>query len=330
MGNLISDKSKSFYFKLSTIGTDLFMKSLLISISNLAKNKWEKDFGIFIAERNQNILGGGLVGFDLSELGFSAQSFESQKKFVVDIIRNSIINETWNAFNYVTDNKSKMIDYFLKFEQLIHQFTIFDSNNLIYDIKFQFHNNTGSYKYCKLHHVLLIDNGDLGIHKCFVCDNIILNNNLEFNYKEINIYNSPVTKWHVTTQSTINRFEAIQIIDKLSDSVRGSDNEFYMLGNKWNEIAIDTAKIWIMDGLKYDLAYTSSENLSNSEIIATLRQDLNFFGDQKILYAYANSSNNPWKSKSYGSWSLTDWTLDAGIIIAASDKVILYLYRGED
>lgn len=309
MGNLITDKMKNSHFKLSTISTDLFMKSLLISISQLAKSKWEKDLGVFIAERNQNILGGGLVGFDLSELGFSAQSIYSQKEFINSAIANSIEYQNWNAFNYVTDNTGVMLDYFREFKKLVDQYNLASTKKSDSRIKFIFHTGIETVDYCKLHQVLLIDNVDLNNHKCFVCDNLILSTKQKFTFIEIDIYNSPVTKWYINTKSTVDKIKAIQVIDKLSDKVRGTDNEFRMLGNKWKEMDINTAKKWIMDGLKYDLAYTSSENLKGSEIVETVRQDLDFIGDRELSYAYSSSSDNPWKSKSYSGWSLTDWTL---------------------
>lgn len=115
--------------------TDVFIDYLLISGSQLAESVSEKRIIVFLAEKQQTIVGMGNVGFDITEMPWQADSFEADNTFLLETINNarllSLQQSVWNILGYEPDQK--LIEYALsRFYALIKRMTIndIDENNL--------------------------------------------------------------------------------------------------------------------------------------------------------------------------------------------------------
>ena len=139
MGNIISfDGTVSVdddSISMSNGLTDVFIDYLLISGSQLAESKSEKRMIVFLAEKQQAIIGMGTVGFDITEMPWQTDSFEADKTFMLGTINNarllSVQRSVWNKLGY--EPNQKLIEYALsRFEALIKRMTIndIDENNL--------------------------------------------------------------------------------------------------------------------------------------------------------------------------------------------------------
>ena len=115
--------------------TDVFIDYLLISGSQLAKSTSEKRMIVFLAEKQQTIVGMGTVGFDITEMPWETASFEADKSFMLETIDNARLllfqQSVWNKLGY--EINQKLIEHALsRFDALIKRMTIndIDENNL--------------------------------------------------------------------------------------------------------------------------------------------------------------------------------------------------------
>lgn len=98
-------------------------------------SKSEKRIIVYLAEKQQTIVGMGNVGFNITKMPWQADSFEADKTFVLETINNarllSLQQSVWNRLGYEPDQK--LIEYALsRFNALIKRMTIndIDENNL--------------------------------------------------------------------------------------------------------------------------------------------------------------------------------------------------------
>ena len=139
MGNTISFdgmiSEDDDYFYMANGLTDAFIDYLLISGSQLAESESEKIMIVFLAEKQQIIVGMGNVGFDITEMPWQTDSFEADKNFMLETINNAKVllfqQSVWNKLGY--EPNQKLIGYALsRFDSLIKRMTIndIDENNL--------------------------------------------------------------------------------------------------------------------------------------------------------------------------------------------------------
>ena len=130
MGNIISfdgnvsenDDSLS----MSNGLTDVFLDYLLVSGSELAKTDSEKILIVFLAEKQQSVIGIGNVDFDIIEMPWQKSTFESDKIFILKVInyakKLSFQKNIWNKLGY--EPNRELLEYALdKFEILIKHMT---------------------------------------------------------------------------------------------------------------------------------------------------------------------------------------------------------------
>lgn len=115
--------------------TDVFIDYLLFSGSKLAKSESEKRMVVFLAEKQQKIVGMGNVGFDIVEMPWDRKSFETDKAFMLELINHaralSSESSVWEILGY--EPGQKYLECALNdFEALIKRMTInnIDENNL--------------------------------------------------------------------------------------------------------------------------------------------------------------------------------------------------------
>lgn len=166
MGNIISfdgmvsvdDDSLS----MSNGLTDVFIDYLLLSGSQLAKSESEKRMVVFLADKQQTIVGIGTVGFDIIEMPWERDSFETDKTFILEMIHHartlSQEQSVWEKLGYEPGQKH-LKNALSCFENLIKRMTIddIDENNLMKWILAAKGNDpiNSGFPHCSKHGVLL-------------------------------------------------------------------------------------------------------------------------------------------------------------------------------
>lgn len=72
--------------RMTNTGTSVFIEILVLSGSHIAETDREKEFVIWLAQRDQNIIGRGTVGFDLDEMPWLEHDLEPMKQFMLRMI----------------------------------------------------------------------------------------------------------------------------------------------------------------------------------------------------------------------------------------------------
>lgn len=111
--------------QMTNIGTAKFINVLCLSGGRLAKTESQKRFMVFLAERNQNCMGLGVVGFDIVEMPWVKDSFEEDKEFMLGVI-NGVTNKLgWETLDY-EPNEEVIFAYMDKFRKLIDRMSVDD------------------------------------------------------------------------------------------------------------------------------------------------------------------------------------------------------------
>ena len=102
MGNIITAEKlgSDAYLQLSNGSTAVLQSVLLLAGSDLAQTLWEIDFMRFIADRDQDIFGLGMVGFDLADIAWTSLGFDEQKAFVLQVIDRARARHRWDVLTY--------------------------------------------------------------------------------------------------------------------------------------------------------------------------------------------------------------------------------------
>jgi hypothetical protein len=80
--------------------TSVFLDVLLLSGSDLARTDAEVATVVSLAERDQSIVGLGIVGFDVSELGWASDLFAEHKEFLLRIVDTAMAGHRWDVLDY--------------------------------------------------------------------------------------------------------------------------------------------------------------------------------------------------------------------------------------
>ncbi len=135
MGNIISfdgivsidDDSLS----MSNGLTDVLIDYLLISGSELAESESEKRMIVFLAEKQQTIIGMGNVDFDILEMPWQTNTFSADKAFLLKVISYARLLSLQKGIEDKLGYKPNQehIEYALNgFETLINRITVNDIN----------------------------------------------------------------------------------------------------------------------------------------------------------------------------------------------------------
>lgn len=101
---------------------DVFIDLLTLSGSALAKTEQEKLLTVWLAEKDQAVVGSGTVGFDLCEMPWTAEGFVQERDFLCRIIDAAIEECGWEQLNYPPD-KAIMLPFLERFRSLLLQMT---------------------------------------------------------------------------------------------------------------------------------------------------------------------------------------------------------------
>ena len=161
MGNIISFKDDSIC--ISNGATDVFINLIALSGSELAKTDSEKRLIVWISEKDQNTIGMGTVGFDISEMIWNRKTFLNDRAFLVKVIENAETGFCWEKLDY-KPNKEIILPVLKKFKEMLLSMT----ENDIKDEELQEwlkETSKCDFSRCKKHNTLLTFCG------CQVCNN---------------------------------------------------------------------------------------------------------------------------------------------------------------
>lgn len=85
---------------MSNGATDVLFHSILLAGTNLVRTKWDKKFLIWISEKDQSLIGSGIVGLDITKIGWTKEEFIEQKKFILDTLTSALNDKIWNDLPY--------------------------------------------------------------------------------------------------------------------------------------------------------------------------------------------------------------------------------------
>lgn len=109
-------------------------------------------------------------------------------------------------------------------------------------------------------------------------------------------------------------------ISKKNELIEGREN--------WEAISYNKAKFLIENGFRFDLAYTSCENDTETNAKKYTSTILEKFIPHDSI-CLSNTSSNLWGQSA--SWnSITNHTFDLGILITDFKKMVIVVFVGED
>lgn len=123
MGNCIGFNSQTAIDEclyMSNGMTNVFINTLLLSGSMLARTEGEKRLIIWLAEKDQSQLGSGNVGFDICEMPWNIQTFEKDKQFLLKVIAEVKKKAGWEMLNY-SPNEEMLSTCLKQFANLVSQ-----------------------------------------------------------------------------------------------------------------------------------------------------------------------------------------------------------------
>lgn len=131
MSNMICFKYKSDKddlkddLNMSNDGMSMFINILCLSGGRLAKTESQKRLMVFLAEKNQNAIGLGTVGFDIVDMPWDRDSFAEDKAFMLKVIEGSKQKLGWETLGY-KPNEEFALQFLDTFQKLIERMTADD------------------------------------------------------------------------------------------------------------------------------------------------------------------------------------------------------------
>ena len=101
--------------------TSVFLDVLLLSGSDLARTDSEVATVVSLAERDQSIVGLGIVGFDVSELGWTPDGFDEHKQFLLKTVDGAVAGQRWDVLGYEPSTE-RLLPCLAEFRELVERF----------------------------------------------------------------------------------------------------------------------------------------------------------------------------------------------------------------
>ncbi len=126
MSNVIrlnDDSSKDDWLSMNNGTMDVFIDMLIVCGSALAKTDAEKKMIVWLAEKDQSIVGLGTVGFDIVEMPWTESNFDVEKMFMIKVVQVAESGYDWSKLGY-SPNESIVIPFLKHFSELVEQMTV--------------------------------------------------------------------------------------------------------------------------------------------------------------------------------------------------------------
>ena len=107
--------------RMSNTSTEVFIEVLMLAMSSLARRSWELRFAAFLAGRDQDIRGRGLVGFRLEDLDWGATpaSQAENRDFVLRAVDLALTRYRWDELSY---DPPLVGDHLRRFRSMVEAF----------------------------------------------------------------------------------------------------------------------------------------------------------------------------------------------------------------
>lgn len=114
MANYLSNNAANLFFSINNQWTSVLLEQLMINGSRLAQTDWEKQFMICLGCHDQEFLGLGVVGMDITDFEWDAEHLEQQKAFAIQIAESALSEADCALLGYEPGfPKREFVDRFL-------------------------------------------------------------------------------------------------------------------------------------------------------------------------------------------------------------------------
>jgi hypothetical protein len=161
--------------KMSNGRTDVVLGALITSGSRLAVSLRETELVLWLAHRDQSIVGFGMVSFDLSEIPWMLKNFDEEKAFMLQVIEGAQARLGWDVLDFGTPpdvlcgdlEQIRMLILNLTTEDLIKAEQSGKTTKIKHHLNARVNEEMAIELHkCEKHGVLLTQYG------CFVCNNL--------------------------------------------------------------------------------------------------------------------------------------------------------------
>lgn len=123
MGNSVSFGGDSL--QMSNGLTAVFIDVMTLAGSRLAQTVDEKRLVVWLAEKDQSVVGMGTVGFDIREMPWNTERFEENKHFMLKVVEAAENKTDWDRLGY-QPNEELLLPALKRFAEMISQITAED------------------------------------------------------------------------------------------------------------------------------------------------------------------------------------------------------------
>lgn len=80
--------------------TSMFIYVMVLAASSLAANVRQAQLAAWLASRDQSLLGGGIVGFDLEDMPWLSDGFLEDQQFLIASVDAALKRKGWERINF--------------------------------------------------------------------------------------------------------------------------------------------------------------------------------------------------------------------------------------
>lgn len=100
--------------------TAVFIHVLTLAASAAANGEREKELTVWLAEKDQSVVGGGTVGFAIAEMPWTRDGFAEEKQFLLDAVAAARDRTGWQVLDY--EPAEMIFECLDKFRALVEAF----------------------------------------------------------------------------------------------------------------------------------------------------------------------------------------------------------------
>lgn len=141
--------------------TSVLFDVLALAACDLARTPWEHKLAYWLVQHDQGRTGLGMVGFDISDLGFSTDEFAEQTSFIVSVIDAALNRHGWDRLPF-SPYEENLFDALNKFRALVLSFP--ESEVVATSLFGWVPNDSPEFGRCEVHQVYLHELG------CIICN----------------------------------------------------------------------------------------------------------------------------------------------------------------
>jgi len=108
--------------ELSNGGTKVFVEVLMLAASDLVQEPWDYRFAGLLTQQDQNVMGRGMVGFELEEIDWGHDDAQQTraKEFVLRVVDLALQRHRWDELGYDPPFAQR---YLQRFKSMVEAFS---------------------------------------------------------------------------------------------------------------------------------------------------------------------------------------------------------------